>query len=242
MEITKILSLAKHCLHLCNNSNIQEIVFSYLIESESDAFVTNNIDVWKKRFMENELKYHIKKPNDVTPEERIVVHGSSLHNDFIKWEERWKHQKKAICIYNIDEIEPSILKPLVEGHDKMLLSIDKLRMYSDKELEKEIEELSPEIVETLVKRELRSIVLSLLLSKPMSGTDLVKLLYQKFKVFISPGMMYPTLYEMEKSGLLKYDYKLKNKVYSIQEKDTARLMLSKHVKANSMLTEFLTQD
>ncbi|MEK6808348.1 MAG: hypothetical protein AABY14_01540, partial [Nanoarchaeota archaeon] len=74
------------------------------------------------------------------------------------------------------------------------------------------------------------------------GTDLVKLLYQKFRVFISPGMLYPTLYELEKSGLLRFEYKLKNKVYSVQEKAQAKLMLSKHVRANSMLAEFLSQD
>ena len=80
------------------------------------------------------------------------------------------------------------------------------------------------------------------MSKPMSGTDLAKILYQKFKVFISPGMMYPTLHELEKNGLLKYEYKLKNKVYSVQEKAHAKLLLKKHVRANSLLSEFLTID
>ncbi|MEK6868852.1 MAG: PadR family transcriptional regulator, partial [Nanoarchaeota archaeon] len=105
--------------------------------------------------------------------------------------------------------------------------------------EKEIEELNPEIVENLVKRELKNVVLSMLLTRPMSGTDLVKLLYSKFKVFVSPGMLYPTLHELEKKGLLKYEYKLKNKVYSVHEKEQAELLLKKHVKVNSLLSEFL---
>ena len=76
----------------------------------------------------------------------------------------------------------------------------------------------------------------------MSGTDLVKLLYEKFKVFISPGMLYPTLHELEKRGLLKYEYKLKNKVYSVQEKEQTKLLLKKHVRANSLLSEFLVSE
>ena len=234
------MNLTTHCLHLCNNSNIEEIVFSYLIDA--DAFVTNDIEAWKKLFDENKIKCPIKKPDEVKQSMRIVVDGASLGNDFEKLEKRWKNQKKAICIYNLDKIESSILKGLVDAHDKMLLSIDKIKILSDKHLEKEINNLSSEIVENLVKRELKNLILSLLLSKPMSGTDLVKLLYEKFKVFISPGMLYPTLHELEKRGLLKYEYKLKNKVYSVQEKEQTKLLLKKHVRANSLLSEFLVAD
>jgi DNA-binding HxlR family transcriptional regulator len=159
-----------------------------------------------------------------------------------KWEKKWEKQNRAICIYNIDALDPSILTHLVNAHDKMLLSVDKIRMLSNKNLEKEIEDLNPEIIENLIKRELKNIILSLIMSKPMSGTDLAKILYQKFKVFISPGMLYPTLHELEKNGLLNYEYKLKNKVYSVREKDHAKLLLKKHVRANSLLSEFLTND
>ena len=237
MEINKILSSAEHCLHLCNNSNIKGIVSSYLIDA--DAFVTNNAEAWKKMLDENEIKCQIKAPNEIKQDERIVVDGSSLGSDFEKWEKKWAKQGKAICVYNIDELDHSILKNLVNAHDKMMLSTDNIRMLSDKDLEKEIDDLSPKIFENLVKRELKNIILSLLLSKPMSGTELVKTLYQKFKVFISPGMLYPTLHELEKNGLLKYEYKLKNKIYTVHEKEQTRLVLKKHVKANSLLSEFL---
>ena len=63
MVIKQLLSSATHCLHLCNNSNIDEIVRSYLIDA--DTFVTNNIDAWKKKFDENEIKCQIKSPKDV---------------------------------------------------------------------------------------------------------------------------------------------------------------------------------
>ena len=240
MEINKILSLARHCLHLCNNSNIEETVFYYL--ADADAFVTNNSKAWIKKFRENEVKCKIIKPNDVNESEKIVVDGSSLGNDFIKWEEKWLAQASAVCVYNIDEIEHSILKHLVDAHDKMLLSIDNVKVISDKNLENELDNLSPDIVENLVKRELKNIVLSLIISKPMSGIDIVKLLYEKFKVFISPGMLYPTLHELEKKGLLKFEYKLKNKVYSVQEKGQAIILLKNHVRVNSLLSQLLLNE
>lgn len=240
MVIKQIIDLAEHCLHLCNNSNIEEIIFSYLIDA--DTFVTNDIEVWKKKFDENKVDCPIKKPNDIKKGEKIVVDGTSLGNDFEKFEKRWKKQKKAICIYNIDKIDNSILTNLVNLHDKMFLSMDKIKMISDKSLEKEIDNLSPEIIENLVKRELKNVVLSLLLSKPMSGTDLVKILYEKFRVFISPGMLYPTLHELEKKGLLKFEYKLKNKVYSVQEEKETKLLLKRHVRANSLISQFLVNE
>src|SRR3989338_8549175 len=240
MDINQILSAANHCLHLCNTSNIEEIVLSYLIDA--DAFVTNNIEAWKRKFDEKEIKCQIKKPNDVKQNEKIVVDGSSLGDIAINLEKKWLKQTRAICIYNIDNLDPLILKHLVDAHDKMLLSVDNIRMVSHKNLEREVEDLNPEIVENLIKRELKNVVLSLLLSKPMSGTDLVKLLYSKFKVFVSPGMLYPTLHELEKKGLLKYEYRLKNKVYSVQEKEQAKILLKDHVRVNSLLSQFLVND
>ncbi len=238
MQTDQIISSSKHCLHLCNNSNLEEVAFSYIID-DVDAFVTNNISIWKKRFDENKIKCPIRTPERVTQDLRIVVDGSSLGNDFEKFEKKWKKQKKTICIYNTDEIKPLILKDLVDLHDRMLLSINKMRIISDKNLEKEINDIKPEIIERVVKNELRNIVLCLLLLAPMSGIDLVRAVYSKFKVFISPGMLYPTLHELNKNGLLKYEFKLKNKVYSVREKEQTKALLEKHAKANSLISEFL---
>lgn len=241
VEANQVINLARHCLHLCNSSNIEETAFYYLVNA--DTFVTNNSESWKKRFEENNVRCKIKKPNEVIPSERIVVDGSSLGKDLKKWEGRWKNQSKTVCIYNIDELSPSMLKDLVNCHDKMLLSINKMRMFSDKNLDKEIDsDLDPEIVESIVKRELKSVLVSLLLSKPMCGTELVKILYEKFRVLVSPGMLYPALRELEKNGLLKYDYQLKTKIYTVQKKEQAKLLLNNHVKASSLLSQFLVGD
>lgn len=240
MVINHIVSLAHHCLHLCNKTNIEETVFSYAMDA--DVFVTKDIEFWEKTFKEHEINCQIKNPFAVKPKERIVVDGTSLGKDFEKWEEKWEKQPQVICIYNIDRLNPTAVKHLVNVHDKMILSIEKIQMVSDKNLEKEIEKLSPEMAEGLVKRELRNIVLSLLLSKPMCGRDLVKVLYEKFRVFISPGVLYPTLHELEKRGLLKYEYKLKSKIYTVHKKEQAKSLLKDHLKASSLLSQILVTD
>lgn len=240
MEIDNLLDLTPHCLHLCTNVNIKEMVLSYIMKA--DVFVTNDVEMWEKRFKENQVNCKIKKPGVVKSNERIVVDGSSLGDDVEMWEKKWKKQSQVVCIYNIDRLNPPLLKELVKVHNRMILSVDKIKMLSDKNLEKEINGLNPEIAEPLVKRELRNIILSMLLSKPMCGIDLVRALYQKFNVFISPGMLYPALHELEESGLLKYEYKFKSKIYHVQKEEEAKDLLKDRNKANSLLSQVLVQD
>lgn len=240
MEINQLLNLAHHCLHLCTSNNKEETIFSCL--TEADVFVTNESEFWEKKFQNYNIGCSVKKPEVVKSNERIVVDGNSLGAQWQFWEEKWKKQAHVICIYNIDKLDSVMVKSLVDSHDKMVLSINKIRMISDKNLEKELENLNQEIVESMIKRELKTVILSLLLSQPLCGTDLVKILYQKFKVFISPGMLYPTLHELEKEGMLTYEYKFKNKVYSIKEKGDAKFRLNEHVKINSLLSEFLVSN
>ncbi len=237
MEINQIISLSNHCLYLCNNSNIEEVVFASLIDA--DVFITNNIEKWQKKFDDNKIKCPINLPNKIKQNECMVIDGSSLGKDFERLERKFEKCNKAICIYNIDELELVRLKQLVALHDKMLLYTNNIKMFSDKNLEKEIDGLNPEFIENLVKRDLKNILLSLLLSKPMCGTDLVKILYKKFKVFISPGMLYPALHELEKIGLLKYECNLKSKIYSVQKKEEVKSLLEKCIKVNSFVSRSL---
>ena len=218
---------------------MEEIVFSSVINM--GVFVTTNTGFWEKKFKDNQIYCRVKRPGAVKPSERIVVDATSSGQYFQLWEDKWKKQTQVICVYNIDVIDQAILKELVALHDKMILSVNKLRVLSDKNLEQELNALGPEVVENMVKRDLRNLLVSILLAQPMCGTDLVKLLYQKFKVFISPGQLYPMLQELEKEGLLTYEHKLKSKVYHIKEKEKAELLLKNQVKANSLLSEFLLQ-
>lgn len=239
MEINQIISLTNHCLHLCNSSNMEEVVFSHIVNG--DTLVTHDQEIWEQKLAEKGINCSVKRAESVRKKDKIIVDGSSLGKEAAKWEKIWQKQSQAVCVYNLDKLDHSVLGELVKIHDKMVLSHNKIRMFSDKNLEKEINDHDPEVVESLVKRELKNVLISLLLTKPMCGTELVKVLYQKFRVFVSPGMLYPTLHELEKKGLLKYEFALKNKVYSIKEKKQAELLLKNHAQVNSLLAEFLVR-
>ena len=50
MEIEYKTNLGCHVLHLCNNSNIDDVVFSYIINV--DSLATNKLEKWKRKFEE----------------------------------------------------------------------------------------------------------------------------------------------------------------------------------------------
>jgi len=239
MEINEIMGSTKHCLHLCDKTNFKEIIFAYLLDY--DVLITENTKFWKEEFSKNKINAKIKTPDSKLGKEKVVVDGSSFKNNFLKYEKKFEKLPQVVCVYNLNKLDSSIIKELVACHDKMILSVNNIRMLSNKKLdvEKRLEGIDPEIMEKLVKKELKNILLGVLLRKPMCGTELVKTLYVKFKVFISPGMIYPTLHELKEKGLLKYEYKLKNKIYSIAQEEQARILLDEHAKINSLISQSL---
>lgn len=240
MNVNEIIGSAKHCLHLCDNTNFKEIIFVYLLDY--NVLITENTKFWKEEFSKNKINAKIKNPNSkLEKEDKVIVDGSSLKNNFLKYEKNLGKLSQVVCVYNLTNLDSSIIKELVACHDKMILSVNNIRMLSNNNLdvEKRLENLDQKIVEKLVKKELKNILLGLLLRKSMCGTELVKTLYVKFGVFVSPGMIYPSLNELKKEGLLKYEYKLKNKIYSITQEEQAKILLDKHTEINSLIFQFL---
>jgi len=240
MNITDITNLTKRCLHLCDDFNFKEIILSYLLDY--NTFVTKDIEFWEKEFSKNGLNVKIKSPDSTFKKgEKAVVDGSSLGNSFLKYEKKIEKLSQVVSVYNLNKLDSSAIKELVAHYDKMILSVNNIRMLSNRNLdiEKKLGNLDPELVEKLIKKELKNILLVVLSKKPMCGTDLVKALYGKFKVFVSPGMIYPMLHELEKDGLLKYEYELKNKIYSVNQKEQAEIFLEKYREANSLISLFL---
>ena len=239
MDINEIINSTKHGLHLCDNTNFKEIIFAYLLDY--DVLITENTKFWKEEFSKNKINAKITTPDSKLGKEKAVVDGSSFKNNFLKYEKKFEKLPQVVCVYNLNKLDSSIVKELVACHDKMILSVNNIRMLSNKKLdvEKRLEGIDPEIMEKLVKKELKNILLGVLLRKPMCGTELVKALYVKFKVFISPGMIYPTLHELKEEGLLKYEYKLKNKIYSVAQEEQAKILLDEHTKINSLISQSL---
>ncbi len=240
MNINEIMNSTKHCLHLCDNTNFKEIIFDYLLDY--DVLVTKDTKFWKEEFSKNKINIKIKNPNSkLEKQEKVIVDSSSLKNDFSKYEKRLEKQSQVVCVYNLNNLDSSIIKELVACHDKMILSVNNIRMLSNKDfnVEKRLENFNSKIVEKLVKKELKNILLGALLEKPMCGTELVKAVYTKFRVFVSPGMIYPALHELKKEGLLKYEYELKNKIYSIAQEEQAKILLDENAKINSLISQSL---
>ena len=71
--------------------------------------------------------------------------------------------------------------------------------------------------ENIVRKNLENIILYFLKEQTMCGYDIIKTVFQRFHVLISPGAVYPLLYSLEDKGILKVEIKEgeKTKIYSV---------------------------
>ncbi|MDP3026789.1 MAG: hypothetical protein Q8N63_03705, partial [Nanoarchaeota archaeon] len=178
MDVNEIIGLTKHSLHLCDNTNFKEVMFTYLLDY--DVLITKNTEFWKEEFSKNKINAKIKNPNSkLEKSEKVVIDGSSLKNDLLKYEKKLGRLSQVVCVCNLNNLDSLIIKELVASHDKMILSVNDIRMLSNKNFDegKRLEGLDPKIAERLVKKELKNILLGILLRKPMYGTELVKTVY-----------------------------------------------------------------
>lgn len=87
-------------------------------------------------------------------------------------------------------------------------------------------------------------VLSEIAKSPLSGYDIMLLLFRKFKVMISPGTVYSLLYSLEREGLIKgkagYGRK---RIYYLTQKGKVFLkeISSSHDNIKLMLSEILDE-
>ncbi|MBC7219528.1 MAG: PadR family transcriptional regulator [Hadesarchaea archaeon] len=93
----------------------------------------------------------------------------------------------------------------------------------------------------LVKSELESIILALLLEKPMCGTDIIKTVHAKFGLLLSPGTIYPLLHDLERRGLVRCDQGNKVKVYRPVKEMRKKIgqMLRSRVSTMKSIIDFL---
>ncbi|MEM2610171.1 MAG: PadR family transcriptional regulator [Candidatus Bathyarchaeia archaeon] len=62
------------------------------------------------------------------------------------------------------------------------------------------------------------LILSELAQAPLSGYDLISIIYRKFNLMISPGTIYSTLYTLERRGLIKGGEYHRKRVYILTRK------------------------
>ena len=96
-----------------------------------------------------------------------------------------------------------------------------------------------ERVDTLVKKELNTIVLALLAEEPMCGRELKLAIFKHFNVLLSSGTLYPLLHELEKENLLQCRVGVKTKTYNLIDKDKVCDLIYGHIAAKNHLNAFL---
>ncbi|MEW5760532.1 MAG: PadR family transcriptional regulator [Candidatus Thermoplasmatota archaeon] len=145
----------------------------------------------------------------------------------------------SLCTYDVSKFNPEFIKDLVKSHDKLMLTTSDLTMLSSESYDKL--NISDKAIERFVKNDLETVVLALMLNKPMCGTDIIKTLYKEFNILVSPGTIYPLLHSLEKKGLLKCEYKVRTKLYEPPEgvKTKIRSLLNEHVQTSNFLSKFL---
>ncbi|MGQ9787722.1 MAG: PadR family transcriptional regulator [Candidatus Hadarchaeaceae archaeon] len=95
------------------------------------------------------------------------------------------------------------------------------------------------VFSSLVKCELECVILALLLCKPMSGTDIIKTVHEKFGLLLSPGTVYPLLHNLERKGLVQCKRRGKVKAYRHVKRKEINRILESHVSAMKWIIDFL---
>ncbi len=72
-----------------------------------------------------------------------------------------------------------------------------------------------ELIQSLVKKNLDVIILSMLKDNPIHGYKIIADLHNSFGVLLSPGTLYPLLYRLVSEGLVDVEAESRRKVYSL---------------------------
>lgn len=92
------------------------------------------------------------------------------------------------------------------------------------------QKIDKEDKENIVRKNLENIILYFLKKQPMCGYDIIKTVFQRFHVLISPGAVYPLLYYLKDKGVLKAEIEEgeKTKIYSLT-KNGEKIIENRHI-------------
>lgn len=96
--------------------------------------------------------------------------------------------------------------------------------------------------ERLVKHFLDIIILYKLKQDSTHGYDLIKFVHKTFGIFLSPGTVYPVLYELEKNGIVRSEMMGKRRMYSLADRSTAEAFFGEFVDAHLRVLEAIGSD
>ncbi len=121
---------------------------------------------------------------------------------------------------NIGELDHNLIRSFSEGISRIIVSTGRDTMLSFAHQSFPVESLAivPQAtLEEVVKKTLEPVVLSLL-SRPISGYDIVREIHNRYKVLIPQARIYTLLYDLEKGGYLEMKASGKSKLYYPTEK------------------------
>jgi len=256
LDMNSILSNTSELKHslVLYASDIDKYTFqtSFLMKtkrSEKVIYVTNdNPDTVINKFSGLEIKLSVLKPEKLsklkpTKEKvKIILDAASIaKEEHIKCEEYLTRQfpnSFMLCGYDITRVDPTIIEDLVAGHEKLILMTSGMSVLSSSSLDKLIGEGS---IERFVKKDLEMIIFALLMNTPMCGTDIMKTIHKNFNVLLSPGTIYPLLHDLEKRGLVQYEYAVKKKIYKLVDSSLPKVKttLDEHIQVSTALSKFL---
>jgi len=95
-----------------------------------------------------------------------------------------------------------------------------------------------------VKNFMDILILSELRKSPMSGYDVITLVYQKFNFLPSSGSVYSLLYALERKGLTKGGWNEKRRIYTLTPKgeEIVEASLSLYGKIESLMTKIFADN
>lgn len=253
-NINTILSATglHHTLHLytpnVSKYAIQTPFLDAASKDEKMFYVTSeNPDTVRQGLKGLDIDLSIIKPNEIDKikgkKMRVVIDAGSISSsEHLKIEKYLSKRKEhfILCTYDVSKLSPEMIKELVKHHDKLMLTTSDVTVLSSESFDEL--KLGDESVERFVKNDLDTIVLALILEKPMCGTDIIKTIHKNFNVLLSPGTIYPLLHSLEKKGLLKCEYEVKTKTYRPGKgaEPKIRSLLNEHVQTSRFLSRFLS--
>jgi DNA-binding PadR family transcriptional regulator len=100
-----------------------------------------------------------------------------------------------------------------------------------------------ELQERCVKNVLDIIILAMLKNKSigLGAYDLMGLIHREFDVMVSPGMIYPKLFSLERARLIKTEWRARKKVYFLTDKgeEISEIFFDCFIDVNKRLINFI---
>lgn len=238
VDLNKILvaTWGAHMLYLyspdVDKHDIQSAFLS-LIEDGTVAYISDDDP--------NEIKSALPGVEIVKPEKLgnikasgVIFDAGSIKGDKLKYESILSKLKApTLCTYPVSSIKKNDLERLVSCHSHMVMLTGSTAVISSKNLD-EIK-LSEENINKWIKKNLETIVLALLIKKPMSGKDIIKTIHGNSGILLSPGRVYPLLHDLNQRKLLTFEYNIRDKIYKPTDLEEVEEIMGRELRTGQLV-------